>query len=276
MLFNAAKNMPPMMSLFPDTILKHYAYLRDTMPNFVPHLPVRNLTEMTLGGTTGSRQFLQTLLSNIEATYYAKTARQSLLQAAQENLERLASIDPELSGTANFTRDYLGAELLMEQLQSNLMSNRNPSRESLNQLINKCLKLQNLFSNLTLEDFLLVKQICVRAAALNLVVVVKDKSQSALLPCQLLLHVASDAQQFIQQNSSLVADSFTKTVLSNLETLSDPKPGKVSRVILPIVQSSNYLPYSVQLNFNVSIFNKSKSKIIFNLLIDQNVHRSYH
>lgn len=241
-----------MMSLFPDTILKHYAYLRDTMPHFVPHLPVRNQTEMTLGGTTGSRQFLQTLLANIEATYYAKTARQSLLQAAQENLERLASIDPELSGTANFTRNYLGAELLMEQLQSNLMTHRNPSRESLNQLINKCLKLQNLFNNLTLEDLLLVKQICLRAAALNLVVVVKDKAQSALLPCQLLLHVASDAQQFLQRNSTLNADSFTKAVLSNLESLSDPKPGKVSRGILPIIQSSNYLPYSVQLNFNVS------------------------
>lgn len=38
MLFNAAKNLPPMLSLFPDTILKHYDYLRDTMPNYVPHL----------------------------------------------------------------------------------------------------------------------------------------------------------------------------------------------------------------------------------------------
>lgn len=252
MLFNAAKNMPPMMSLFPDTILKHYAYLRDTMPHFVPHLPVRNQTEMNLGGTTGSKQFLQTLLSNIEATYYAKTARQSLLQAAQENLERLASIDPEMSGTANFTRDYLGAELLMEQLQSNLITHRNPSKESLNQLINKCLKLQNLFSNLTLEDLLLVKQICLRAAALNLVLVVKDKSQSALLPCQLLLHVASDAQQFLQLNPNLQADPFTTAVLTYLEIVSDPKPGRVSRGILPIVQTSNYLPYTISLNFNVS------------------------
>lgn len=252
MLFNAAKNMPPMMSLFPDTILKHYAYLRDTMPHFVPHLPVKNQKQMTLGGTTGSRQFLQTLLSNIEATYYAKTARQSLLQAAQENLARLASIDHELVGTANFTRDYLGAELLMEQLQLNLMTHRNPSKESLNQLINKCLKLQNLFSNLTLEDLLLIKQICLRAAALNLVLVVKDKSQSAILPCQLLMHVASDAQIFLSQNTNLQADSFTSSVLSYLETVSDPKPGRVSRGILPIVQTSNYLPYTVSLNFEVS------------------------
>jgi integrator complex subunit 4 len=238
MLFNAAQNMPPMMSLFPDTILKHYAYLRDTMPNFVPHLPVKNQQEMKLVGTTGSRQ--------------------SLLQAAQENLERLASIDPELSGTAHFTQNYLGAELLMEQLQLNLMTHRNPSKESLNQLINKCLKLQNLFSNLKSEDLLLIKQICLRAAALNLVLVVKDKSQSAILPCQLLLHVAGDAQQFLQQNSKILeADSFTKSILGYLESVSDPKPGGVSRGILPIVQTSNYLPYPVSLNFNVSKFSQS-------------------
>lgn len=190
-----------MLSLFPDTILKHYDYLRDTMPHFVPHLPVGNQSEMSLslGGTSGSRQFLETLLGNIKATYFAKTARQSLLLAAQDNLSRLASIDPELSGTANFSRDFLGAQLLMEQLQTNIMTHRVPSKESLNQLIRKCLRLQNLFSNLTNDDLLLVKQICLRASALNLVLVVKDKSQSALSPCQLLLHVASDAQQFLQQ-----------------------------------------------------------------------------
>jgi integrator complex subunit 4 len=191
-----------MLSLFPDTILKHYDYLRDTMPNFVPHLPVGNQTEMTLGGTSGSHQFLETLLTNIKATYYAKTARQSLLQAAQENLDRLASIDPELSGTAYFSRDFLGAQLFMEQLQTNIMTHRVPSKESLNQLIKKCLRLQNLFSYLTTDDLLLVKQICLRASALNLVLVVKDKSQSALTPCQLLLHAASDAQLFLQNNPS--------------------------------------------------------------------------
>lgn len=157
---------------------------------------------MSLGGTSGSRQFLETLLGNIKATYLAKTARQALLLAAQDNLTRLASIDPELSGTANFSKDFLGAQLLMEQLQTNIMTHRVPSKESLNQLIKNCLRLQNLFSNLTTDDLLLVKQICLRASALNLVVVVKDKSQSALSSCQLLLHIATDAQQFLQHSGN--------------------------------------------------------------------------
>lgn len=63
-------------------------------------------------------------------------------------------------------------------------------------------RLQNLFSNLTIDDLLLVKQICLRASALQLVLIVKDKNQSALAPCQLLLHIASDASAFLEDNPS--------------------------------------------------------------------------
>jgi integrator complex subunit 4 len=49
MLFNAAQYLPPMLSMFPDTTVKHYAYLRDTMPNLVPHL--------TIGKSLTSKQF---------------------------------------------------------------------------------------------------------------------------------------------------------------------------------------------------------------------------
>uniref|UniRef100_A0A7G3B2J9 Integrator complex subunit 4 n=1 Tax=Lutzomyia longipalpis TaxID=7200 RepID=A0A7G3B2J9_LUTLO len=241
MLFNAAQHRPPMLSLFPDTTVRHYGYLRDTMPNFVPHLMLRTVVDQTqLTGATGSRQFLETLLHNIDAAYSAPRARQALLEAAQSNLDRLAEIDPALSGTANFTAMFLGAQLLIHQLQSCIApkQNKTPSRESLNLLMRKCLKLQNLFSHLTKEDWLLVKQISLRASALHLVIVVKDRSQSALAPCQLLLHIAADISVFLQDNPDIVADKFTGSILQSLAAISDPKPGRVFWEILPIVQSA--------------------------------------
>ncbi|XP_055614496.1 integrator complex subunit 4-like, partial [Uranotaenia lowii] len=216
MLFNAAQHLPPMLSLFPETIVKHYAYLRDTMPNFVPPLNIGGRSiELKLTGSTGSRQFLETLLHNVQLSYTAPRSRLDLLKTAQENLDRLAEIDPAFSGTANFTAVFLGTQLLMEQLHEATTGQptQTPLKDSLTQLIRKCLKLQNLFSHLTLDDQLLVKQICLRASALNLVLVVKDRSQSALGPCQLLLHIAADASSFLQENSTLVADSFTSALL---------------------------------------------------------------
>ena len=40
-VFNAAERCPTMAPLFPDHVLLHYRYLRDTLPDLVPvlHLP---------------------------------------------------------------------------------------------------------------------------------------------------------------------------------------------------------------------------------------------
>ncbi|EAA01205.5 AGAP001286-PA [Anopheles gambiae str. PEST] len=255
MLFNAAQHLPAMLSLFLETTIKHYAYLRDTMPNFVPRLAVGGDTkELNLIGSTGSRQFLET------APTPRPQARQALLKAAQDDLDRLAEIDPAFSGTANFTSVFFGAQLQMEQLQlaATGHSIKAPIKECLLQLIKKCLMLQNLFSNLTIDDQLLVKQMCLRASALNLVLIVKDRSQSALGPCQLLLHIASDASSFLQENTPLIADTFTSAILTKLASVGDPKPGRVYREILPIVQTA--APVVIpQINTNIKM---CKARII--------------
>lgn len=255
-MFNAAQLMPAMISLLPEITIKHYSYLRDTMPHLVPALPIGGMArQLSLtGGCTGSRQFLETLLSNIRTSYTAPRARQALLVAAQDDLDRLAAIDPELSGAAIYTATFLGAQLLTEQLQSGLIkpNSRTPSKECLNQLLKKCLKLQNLFSALTPDDLLMVKQISLRASALHLVLVVKDRSQSALAPCQLLLHIAADSSAFLQDNPQMQADAFTLSIVNQLSNLSDPKPGRVFREILPIVQTATPL-LTPDINVNVSL-----------------------
>lgn len=256
MIFNAAQKLPPALGLLPEITIKHYSYLRDTMPNLVPALPIGGTsTELTLTeGSTGSRQFLETILNNIRASYSAPRARQALLTAAQDNLDRLATIDPELSGTANYTATFLGAQLLIEQLQSCLTmpTSQTPSKECLNQLMKKCLKLQNLFSSLTPNDLLMVKQISLRASALHLVLIVKDRSQSALAPCQLLLHIATDTNQFLIDNAHMRADAFTTSILNQISSMNDPKPGRVFREILPIVQAASPVA-SPEININVSV-----------------------
>lgn len=263
MIFNAALHMPPMLSLLPETTIKHYAYLRDTMPNLVPHLPIGGMPrQLNLTGSTGSRQFLETLLNNVKAAYTAPKARQALLHAAQDNLARLAEIDPQLSGTANYTATFLGAQLIIEHLHTSLVTphSRTPSKECLNQLMKQCLKLQNLFSGYTVTDLLIVKQICLRASALHLVLVVKDRSQSALGPCQLLLLIAADTSSFLQENGSLQADSFTVSILQQIANLTDPKPGRVFREILPIVQTAHPVVIP-EINVSVSKVQRASSHL---------------
>lgn len=233
--------------------MKHYSYLRDTMPNLVPLLPNANADELKPSGDpNGSRQLLETILENIRQPWTASRAQQDLLKATQDNLHRLALIDPELTGTADYTATYLGAKLLIEQLQASLVvsNNRTPSKECLNQLMKKCLKLQNLYSALTLSDLLMVKQISLRASALHLVLIVKDRSQSALAPCQLLMSIATETNAFLNENPTIKADAFTVSILTQLASVNDPKPGRVFREILPILQTAPPVP-APDTNFDV-------------------------
>lgn len=40
LVLNAAAHCTTMLPLFEEHTVKHYTYLRDTMPHLVPHLPI--------------------------------------------------------------------------------------------------------------------------------------------------------------------------------------------------------------------------------------------
>ncbi|KAH8285835.1 hypothetical protein KR054_002444 [Drosophila jambulina] len=170
-------------------------------------------------------------------------------------------------GTSNFLETFLAAQIQIEQMQRCAATQRSrvPLKESLATLIRNCLKLQHTFSGLNYGDILQVKQLRLRASALHLVLVVRDRSQSALGPCQMLLQTASDIGEFIKANTKdeeelslsvplpllegeklekeafrrdAQPDSFTRQLLSKLDAISDPKPGRVFREILPLVQQA--------------------------------------
>lgn len=48
LIFNSAVKSPMMVSMFPDYALRHYSYLRDSIPDLVPDVPVRLLVWMSI------------------------------------------------------------------------------------------------------------------------------------------------------------------------------------------------------------------------------------
>lgn len=91
LLFNAAENLTPIISLFPDVTLKHYAYLRDAMPSLVPELPVEGASTMKhindLKGFNNSLAYLGTLLNHINILLQLPNHRVPFLQTAQQNIK---------------------------------------------------------------------------------------------------------------------------------------------------------------------------------------------
>ncbi|XP_017850767.2 integrator complex subunit 4 [Drosophila busckii] len=262
LVFNAAEHLVPIISLLPTATHRHYAYLRDSMPQLVPQLPIEGASSSAqqriddaLKAAGSSAEYLQMILSHIGDIFsLTDSERIDLLQTAQANLQRLGAIDAHMYGTSNFLETFLSAQIQIEQMQrcARTQRSRMPLKESLAELIRNCLKLQHTFSGMTYGDVLQVKQLRLRASAIHLVLVVRDRSQSALGPCQMLLQTAGDISAFMKAQAkkdaaasastkpktppSAQPDSFTRDLLSKLDAITDPKPGRVFREILPLVQ----------------------------------------
>ncbi|XP_034113539.1 integrator complex subunit 4 [Drosophila albomicans] len=277
LVFNAAEHLVPIISLLPTATHRHYAYLRDSMPKLVPQLPIEGASSSSnskciddaLQAAGSSAEYLQMILNHIGEIYTMTDDRVELLKTAQSNLQRLGAIDSDMYGPSNFLETFLSAQIQIEQMQrcASTQRSRVPLKESLAELIRNCLKLQHTFSGLNYGDILQVKQLRLRASALHLVLVVRDRSQSALGPCQMLLQTAGDISAFMRTRSTSSSfaekapepsldddggkpkpkpgqdepDSFTRTLLSKLDAIADPKPGRVFREILPLVQHATPL-----------------------------------
>ncbi|XP_054278169.1 integrator complex subunit 4-like [Macrosteles quadrilineatus] len=245
LVFNAAKHCPTMLQLFEETTVKHYSYLRDTMPQLVPPLKLGSLPAGELETLPSSTpQFLTTLLSRLEGAPNSRV-HMELLLAAERDLNRLATIDPTVSGAAQFTALYITSQLLMSKVLANKMwcSNAantlqaNSVRNSITQLMQHCFKLQHLFTGLRPADRAVVKQFKVKTLALQLVHVVKASNHSALALCHHFLTQVEQTQRFLSEHG-IAPDAFTLLVFKSTAALEEAKPGAVARMLLPLLQTS--------------------------------------
>lgn len=69
MILNAAKHSPTITPLFEPHTLRHYAYLRDTLPSLVPELSLPGTFNQATAkplSVSESLEFLRTIVSNLD------------------------------------------------------------------------------------------------------------------------------------------------------------------------------------------------------------------
>lgn len=216
------------------------------MPTLVPELNLSDSSNATVVkpvSSTESLQFLVNFVQSLDMPDKTLRVQTSLLQTAKEHLNRLSEMDTTVAGTAKFTSLYIGAQLLMSQiLEHKLWTNpttlvaqqANTLRANIDDLLQNCLRLQHLFVGLSPAESCLVKQLRLKALALNLVHIVQGMNASALAPCHHFLSAVEDMQREIYGNN-LEPDSFTAALFRELSVIEEPKPGTVSRILIPLL-----------------------------------------
>ncbi|KAI5745495.1 hypothetical protein M8J76_011490 [Diaphorina citri] len=240
LIFNAAQHCSTMLPLFEEKTIRHYSYLRDTMPHLVPHLNLlgsATSTEMQ-SVPTSTCDFLRSMLKGIEEAPNTRV-RVYLLQCAEEDLNRLSKIDSQVSGCAQLITLYINSVLLFHKIIEYKLwySSSSPSliKQNIVQLLQNTLKLEYLFVGLTDVDLALIKQFKVKTLALQLVYVVRATNQSARTFCQHLLQQVELMSRFLK-DKSIQPEGFIATMMKDLNQLEETKPGTVARCLLPLLQ----------------------------------------
>ncbi|XP_022910802.2 integrator complex subunit 4 isoform X2 [Onthophagus taurus] len=261
LVLNAAKNFPTILPLLEPHTRKHYTYLRDTMPNLVPVLTFitnENNIEVKPTNVMESVNFLKTVVNGLGVTTHKMHT--NLLLKAKEHLLRLSEMDQQVSGTAQFTALYIGAQILMLQIfkkgawmnpTSLATQQSNNLKANIQSLLEHCLKLQHLFVGFSAKELCVIKQFRLRALAINLVHIVKGSNASALAPCHHFLSTVEDMQTEIE-NANLEPDEFTSAVFKELWILEEPRPGTVARILIPILTDTKLGPIP-QPNINIPL-----------------------
>ncbi|XP_075535942.1 integrator complex subunit 4 [Dermacentor variabilis] len=251
LVFNAAAGCPTMVPLFEEHTLRHYSYLKDSFPSLVPQLRLPNQQSSPSEGLAScslaqSHSFLhQALERACAAELRHPAARQGWLETSIRDLQRLAEIEPQLTAAASCASLYLRCQLLFAKILSNKswlnLSAASPLQSCalkslLEQLLQQTFVLQHQFLGLERAEEGSLRQLRLRALALQLVVVIRGSNASALGLCEAFIEQLENLQGFLEEHN-LQPDAFTAAMLREVDALEEPKPGAVARVLQPLLQA---------------------------------------
>ncbi|XP_013196180.2 integrator complex subunit 4 [Amyelois transitella] len=239
LVLNAAQHCTTMLPLFEEHTVKHYTYLRDTMPHLVPHLPIgeaqKSSAEKIEAAMDDSavRRFFDSVLQHIDNVTLSTSVRLKMLASAEEQLNKLAEMEPAVSGAANFTALFARCVL---SLQSAVDGHATPPAHALSNLTTDCLRLQHQFSGVTEQENACVCQLALRVCAARLLAAPAASAPAAAAQTALTHH--AEMLDRLLASAGVEPDPFTIAVFQQLSMNADNKPAALARVIMPLLQSA--------------------------------------
>ncbi|XP_076820077.1 integrator complex subunit 4-like [Clavelina lepadiformis] len=280
LVFNAAESCPQMIQLFPEHVLRHYQYLRDSIPELVPQ--DIQLTTNTSGvdfciqspphqsdSNNDPASFLQQTLARVRDLKSHETSTQRiLLERTIHDLRHTVEIAPSLSSTAQCSADFLQAQLLLlkavdkkswsgsAQICCQHIAFAKPAAD---QIIQLTLELEHLYLGLSDEEVAMIRQLRIKAQALLFVLQLQEltagkqsqpQQDNARLTslCKKFFRMVEGLQIFLNDRS-LTPDSFARTLFNELLKLSPQKHSLIIKFLQPLL--SHYSASEVDFNNKV-------------------------
>lgn len=253
LVLNAAAHCSTILPLLEEHTLRHYAYLRDSMPLLVPLLKFDEKESETNKEVvkTNTATFLSESLEKVSRLELSSTQfRLTIYSTVHSDLEKLADIDPNIAPASTMSALYIQSMYLFTKILStrnwltpSLLSLQQSGalKSNVDQLLRNTLKLKYAFSNLTSAEKIAIRSLRVRVLALQLVYVVHGSTGSALGLCDNFLEHTESFHKYLSENN-IQPDAFLNAITQELSQLEEPRPGAVARILQPHLLTHQIIP----------------------------------
>lgn len=191
LICNATVQLPSLRSLLPQYLSKHYDYLRDTLPQFVPELPhmqvTRRVSTSTGSGYTIVNDFFLATVKKIYSILDTNLPGvNKVLKTCISDLQHLKKMHRAFAPAAEFFSIFLQCQLLLRKCRTDrawsipaaLATNECSSLQNdVKDLLKLSYKLEFMFSGLSTENLFTVKAIRILAHSLSVLLELRTASK---------------------------------------------------------------------------------------------------
>jgi len=238
LIFNAASRKPSILDSLESHSLQHQTYIKHTLPNFMP------VVENPKSQVASALFFVSIFdrLSKMLKSDSTHRSKRSLLEMSLQDLSSFGLVEPEFRASTEFYRMVIKSILIICGLLST--SNWMDSSSSLKQIrrvLDITFALLRKFHKLNSIQTCCIQQLRLQALAIELVIFINSSNSSALDLCDDFMEEVRSLESFMSEKpflDSMVLSGLSGSILEELASLEQPKPGTVARKLEPLFTNS--------------------------------------
>lgn len=235
LIFNAASETPAILDSLESHTLQHQTYVRHTYPNFMPQNEV-------VKSQIASALFFVSIFERLGKMLKSDNSQRSktaLMEMSLLDLKSFGLVEPEFRSSTEFYRIVIESILT---ISSRILCKQNwicstASLRLIRRVLDQTFGLLRRFHKLSEIQRCCIQQLRVQALAIELVAFINSSNSSALDICDDFMDEVRSLESYLSDEPSLdnvALSSLTSSILVELSTLDQPKPGTVARKLEPL------------------------------------------
>lgn len=234
LIFNAASKTPAILDQLESHNIQHQTYVRHTMPDFMPQIGVPK-------SQTASAIFFISIFERLAKMLKSDKPQRSkiaLMEMSLKDLGKFGLVESEFKASTEFYRTIIESILMSSKVFCSpdwICSTT--SLKPLRKVLDLTFELLRKFHKLSGVQSCCIQQLRVQALASELVVFINSSNSSALEICDNFLEEVRNLEAYLESQpflDSIALGSLTSSILEELSSLNQPKPGTVARKLEPL------------------------------------------